>query len=886
MLLTGLAQTVGIKTAIRSQTKYRQLLSTRLYSSTVSVQNPPTADTYNHLQVEKKWQDYWEENKTFKTVRRQGMPKKYVLDMFPYPSGAGLHVGHPEGYTATDIMSRYWRMAGFDVLHPMGWDAFGLPAEQHAINTGTHPSVTTYENIANFKRQLKSLGFSYDWSRELATTDDNYVKWTQWIFIQLFKHKLAGQSEVSVNWCPALGTVLANEEIIDGLSERGNHPVVRLPLRQWVLKITEYADKLEDGLPGLDWPEGTLSAQKQWIGRSEGASIKFPIITGGGSTTEQQHIEVFTTRPDTIMGVTYLVLAPEHPLVSALTSPEQKVDVDAYRAIVTGKSDLERTSTGKDRGKTGVFLGATVSHPLTGEALPIWIADYVLAGYGTAAVMAVPAHDERDFAFAEKFKLPIKTVVTSAASPSGGTGSGNVNEVSQVLPFVDKGVACNSGDRLNGLDSESCAKTVVKWLEEKSLGANQVTYRLRDWVFSRQRYWGEPIPIYFPVEMLDDGTGNVSGDPRQGAPHRIMYEEPISVPEEELPLRLPPMVDFKPGDDPQGCLARAVDWRYFQKDGKWFARETNTMPQWAGSCWYYLRFADNTNNESLFSKEASSWLPVDLYVGGQEHAVLHLLYARFWHKFLFDIGVVNHAEPFLKLVHQGMILGEDGEKMSKSRGNVINPDDVVIESGADALRLYEMFMGPLEAVKPWQVNQISGVVRFRDRVIALVARGVSKDKASEPLVREMHKTIKKVTGDLDRMAFNTAISNMMIYTNTLLALTEPAPRDALETLILLLSPFAPHVAEECWSILGHKQSLAYHPWPIYDENLCEDTIAIVAIQINGKMRGKMEIDKTMVEKDALAEALQQSSVSKFTDGVEIKKVIYVPGRIINIIVGK
>eukprot|EP00596_Hydrurales_sp_CCMP1899_P003434 CAMPEP_0119045114 /NCGR_PEP_ID=MMETSP1177-20130426/37135_1 /TAXON_ID=2985 /ORGANISM="Ochromonas sp, Strain CCMP1899" /LENGTH=867 /DNA_ID=CAMNT_0007016313 /DNA_START=17 /DNA_END=2620 /DNA_ORIENTATION=+ len=846
-------------TAIQNRNLVSKGLSRQLRMS--SNQNP---EKYDHLQVEKKWQTYWDENKIFVAKRRVGHPKKYVLDMFPYPSGSGLHVGHPEGYTATDIMARYWRMLDFDVLHPMGWDSFGLPAEQHAINTGTHPAITTYENIATFKRQLKSLGFSYDWTRELATTDDGYVRWTQWIFLKLFNAGLAAQSEVSVNWCPALGTVLSNEEIIDGLSERGNHPVVRQPLRQWILKITDYADKLEEGLDKLQWPEGTLAAQKQWIGRSVGASIVFDI------EGNDEKIEVFTTRPDTIMGVTYVVLAPEHPYVSKLTTAENKDKVQKYVKDIVGKSDMERTSTGVERGKTGVPLGAYAIHPISKEKMPIWAADYVLAGYGTGAVMAVPAHDERDLAFAEKFSLGIKSVV----KPVGGVVEG------APLLFTDTGITCNS-DEFNNLSTEECKSAVIKRLISLNAGGEKVTYKLRDWVFSRQRYWGEPIPIFFPVEML---TEDGSGSPIEGAPHRILHDQPIPVPDSELPLKLPDMDNFQPGDDPRGCLARAVDWRFFQKDGKWFARETNTMPQWAGSCWYYLRFTDTKNTEQLFGEEGKSWLPVDLYVGGQEHAVLHLLYARFWHKVLYDLGILEHSEPFTKLVHQGMILGMDGEKMSKSRGNVINPDDVVNEHGADALRLYEMFMGPLEAVKPWQTNQLSGVVRFRDRVFSLVNGKLTKNPPEGQLLKDMHKTIKKVTKDIDKLAFNTAISNMMIFTNTLNAL-DTVPKECVENLILLLAPIAPHIAEESWEVLGHKKCISLSKWPVYDESLCIDTTAVVAIQVNGKVRGTMEIDKLLSQDDAMVLAQEIEGVTKWTSGMQIKKIIYVPGKILNIVIG-
>lgn len=826
---------------------------------------------YDHLRIERKWQKFWEEKKVFLSTRRPGHKKKYVLDMFPYPSGAGLHVGHPEGYTATDIMSRYWRMLDYDVLHPMGWDAFGLPAEQHAINTGTHPAVTTYQNIATFKRQLKSLGFSYDWSRELSTTDDEYVKWTQWIFLQLFKSNLASQSEVSVNWCPLLGTVLANEEIINGLSERGNHPVIRMPLRQWVLKITKYADKLESGLADMHWPEGTLSSQKQWIGRSDGAMIKFGIE---GKTDE--HIEVFTTRPDTLMGVTYLVVAPENPLVAKLVTADQQAAVGRYVADISRKSDLERTSTGKDRGKTGVWIGSYAIHPLSGERVPIWIADYVLAGYGSGAVMAVPAHDERDFAFANIFELPIKQVVSHSVSTDSTS-----NEIDSVLPFTVEGVSCNSG-KYDSLSTNECKASIVRDLEACESGRTHTSYKLRDWVFSRQRYWGEPIPIYFPVKML---TADGSGDPREDDPHEILYDQPIPVDESELPLKLPELSDFQPGNDPQGCLARAKSWKYFNKDGQWYSRETNTMPQWAGSCWYYLRFTDPKNLDSIMSEEGASWLPVDLYVGGQEHAVLHLLYARFWHKVLFDIGVVDHPEPFTKLVHQGMILGADGEKMSKSRGNVINPDDIVLEYGADVLRLYEMFMGPLEAVKPWQTSQLVGIVRFRDRVFNLVTGGISNDLPSDSLSREMHKTIKKVTEDVENMSFNTAISALMIFVNSLNAVAGPKPKVAIEALVLLLSPIAPHIAEEAWEVLGHKDStLAYAPWPVFDPIICIDEIVTVAIQVNGKFRGKLELEKDLPEANALEAALQEVSVQKHVEGKAIKKVVYVPGKILNIVV--
>lgn len=621
--------------------------------SRVASQSPPqtTPDVYPFKEVEEKWQKYWDDNETFKTpIRDRSRPKKYILDMFPYPSGSGLHVGHPEGYTASDVMARYYRSTGHDVLHPMGWDSFGLPAEQHAINTGTHPEVTTFENIATFKRQLKSLGFSYDWDREIATTDTEYVKWTQWIFLQLFKKDLAKQSSVSVNWCPALGTVLANEEVINGLSERGDHPVKRLPLRQWVLEITKYADRLEKGLEGLDWPSGTMTSQKQWIGKSTGCDIVFTTEDGVDS------IPVFTTRPDTVMGVTYVSLAPEHPLVTKLATPEQKEEVMKYVERTSSRSDLDRTSS---KEKTGVFTGSYAVHPISGERVPIWVADYVLGSYGSGAVMAVPAHDERDFEFAAKFNLEIKAVIKSKKG----------EEVE--LPFTGKGVACESG-QFDGLKTEACKKKVAEVLDGTNKGGEKIQYKLRDWVFSRQRYWGEPIPIFFPVTFPSDGDHS-SVDPKVDE-HTIDYDSPIPVPEDELPLTLPAMDDFSPGDDPAGCLARAEDWRYFMKDGRWFARETNTMPQWAGSCWYYLRYADNKNSKEAWSKEADEdWGPVDLYVGGAEHAVLHLLYARFWHQVMFDLGHTKHPEPFQKLVHQGMILGADGEKNEQEQGQRCQP---------------------------------------------------------------------------------------------------------------------------------------------------------------------------------------------------------------------
>ena len=829
---------------------------------------PVTPSTYPFAEVEAKWQAYWEKHETFLTPERSpDKPKKYVLDMFPYPSGAGLHVGHPEGYTASDVMARYWRMKGFDVLHPIGWDSFGLPAEQFAIQTGAPPAETTAKNIANFKRQLKMLGFSYDWRREIATTDIDYVKWTQWIFLQLYKKGLAEQSEVSVNWCPALGTVLANEEVIDGLSERGSHPVQRLPLRQWVLKITDYADRLEAGLEGLDWPSGTLTAQKQWIGRSVGCKIDFAVDGG------DEKITVFTTRADTLMGVTYVTLAPEHPLVEKITTDAQKEQVQAYVDEASNRSDLDRTS---DKEKTGVFTGGYAVHPLTGKKVPVWVGDYVLGSYGTGAVMAVPAHDSRDFAFAQKYDLPVEWVI----KPANGDA-----EVSTEEAFTEPGVLVNSED-FNGLTTEEAKKAITQKLADIEMGGAQVTYKLRDWVFSRQRYWGEPIPIYFPVDF-PEGVDPASQDPKdEDCEHTIRFDQPIPVDEADLPLKLPHMDDYQPGDNPAGCLARAKDWRYFQKDGKWFARETNTMPQWAGSCWYYFRFIDSKNPDEAFSAKADAdWMPVDLYVGGAEHAVLHLLYARFWHQVLFDLGYTKSPEPFQKLVHQGMILGSDNEKMSKSRGNVVNPDDIVQAQGADALRMYEMFMGPLEAVKPWQTSQVAGVVRFIQRVYNIVSTA-AEHKSTEmdkETLRTMHKTMKKVTEDIESMSFNTAISALMVYTNHLQSLGDKVPVEAAEKLALMVSPFGPHLGEECWSMLGHEKSLAYEPWVEFDEELCIDDTVSIGVQVNGKARGEITIPADADQDVAVAAAKEVDRVQSQIEGKDIKKIIYVPGRILNLI---
>jgi leucyl-tRNA synthetase len=823
-----------------------------------------TEGRYDHAEIEPRWQRVWEDGRVFAATRKPGRKKRYLLDMFPYPSGAGLHVGHPEGYTATDIVARFARMRGEDVLHPMGWDAFGLPAEQYAIQTGTHPAATTDANIATFRRQLKMLGFSYDWDRELATTDPAYVRWTQWIFLKLFHRGLAYQDEIPVNWCAALGTVLANEEVKDGLSERGNHPVVRTPLRQWMLKITAYGDRLEKDLDLCDWPEGTLTMQKDWIGRSEGAEIHFAVE----GRPNEKPIGVFTTRPDTLMGVTYVTLAPEHPLVSVITTEPHRAAVSAYVEAAARRSDRDRMAQTKT--KTGVATGAFALHPITGERVPIWVGDYVIGSYGTGAVMAVPGHDERDFEFAKTFGLPVIEVV----SPDG-----RLHDVLDAA-FTGDGVAVRS-DKFDGLKTAECKKAIVEDLVKLGRGKAIVTYKLRDWVFSRQRYWGEPIPVYFPVET--------DGDPRKGAAFTVRYDQPIAVEESELPVRLPDLTDYTPDGDPTGPLARAVDWRFFQKNGEdgkpqWFARETNTMPQWAGSCWYYLRFLDPKNEIEPWSKEAyDAWMPVDLYVGGAEHAVLHLLYARFWHKVLFDEGVVSHPEPFSRLVHQGMILGEDGEKMSKSRGNVVNPDEVVKAHGADALRLYEMFMGPLEAVKPWQSAQIAGVVRFRDRVYGVCTKERTPE-IDDATKRLLHKTIKKVTADLESLSFNTAISALMVLTNHLVSLPK-TPDEAARALTLLVSPLAPHLGEELWSKLGNEASLAYEPWPTFDEALTVDDTVEVGVQVNGKVRGRLVIAKAASEADARELAAKAEGVGAFLEGKTVKKFVYVPGRIINFVVG-
>ncbi|HET9326523.1 MAG TPA: leucine--tRNA ligase, partial [Candidatus Eisenbacteria bacterium] len=805
--------------------------------------------------VEPKWQAYWEERGTFVTRTDPGKPKFYCLDMFPYPSGSGLHVGHLEGYTATDIVSRYKRMRGMNVLHPMGWDAFGLPAEQYAVKTGIHPAITTAENIATFRRQMKRVGLSYDWSREVDTTDPAYYRWTQWIFLKLFERGLAYVAEVPVNWCPALGTVLANEEIVDGLSEVGGFPVVRRPMRQWVLKITAYADRLLKDLDTLDWPSSTVEMQRNWIGRSVGAEVEFPLAGVNAS------LRIFTTRPDTLFGATYMVLAPEHPLVDALTTPEHREQADAYREATTRKSDLARQ---EEKEKTGVFIGGHAINPVNGEKLPIWIADYVLMTYGTGAIMAVPGHDARDWAFAKTFGLPIREVVAG----------GNVDEG----PYIDweQGRAVNSTtpDRsfsIDGLKAQEAIDKITAWLESQGKGKKAIHYKLRDWLFSRQRYWGEPFPIIW-----------VDGEPR-------------AIPEDQLPLTLPESPDFSPTgteDNPRGPLGRLTEWvtTTDPASGKAAIRETNVMPQWAGSCWYYLRYLDPKNDRALVDPEAERrWMPVDLYIGGGEHAVLHLLYARFWHKVLFDIGVVSTPEPFMKLLHQGTVLGEDNQKMSKSRGNVVNPDVMIDLYGADAMRLYEMFMGPLEATKPWSTKGVEGVSRFLDRVWRLVTdeegrTTVTDDKPSPESMRVLHQTIQKVTEDLDGLRFNTAIAQMMVFTNEVTPLAR-RPRALIEPFVLILSPFAPHLAEELWRRLGHGESLAYEPWPAFDPSLTRTETVTVAVQVNGKLRATVELPRGADQATAQAAALSDERVRRHIDGQALRKAIYVPDKLINLVLG-
>ena len=853
---------------------------------------------YNFSAIEKKWQRFWLENKTFKTDSSKSGEKFYCLDMFPYPSGAGLHVGHPEGYTATDILCRYKRMKGFNVLHPMGWDAFGLPAEQYAVETGTHPAVTTKKNVDRFREQIRALGFSYDWDREVNTTDPKYYKWTQWIFEQLYKKGLAYVAEVPVNWCPALGTVLANEEVIDGRSERGNHPVIRKPMRQWMLKITEYAERLLNDLDTLDWPEGIKEMQRNWIGKSTGALVDFKVA---GDT-----VTVYTTRCDTLFGATYMVLSPEHPLMAKWLESGKVTNADAvreYQRKAASKSDLERTELNKE--KTGVRLEGVVGlNPVNNSEIPVFISDYVLASYGTGAIMAVPAHDERDFDFAKVFDLPIVQVVAPADSEAAKTASAEPVPYTGDAAFTDiaTGVMVSSGF-LTGLSVDDARVKMIEWLEANGVGKAKTQYKLRDWLFSRQRYWGEP----FPVIHWEDGTQSL-------------------VSEDDLPLTLPELADYKPTGTGEPPLAKATEWLNVvdPATGKKGVRETNTMPQWAGSCWYYLRYIDPTNDKCFADPELlKEWLPVDLYVGGAEHAVLHLLYARFWHKVLFDLGFVPTPEPFQRLVNQGMILGlayktkrgvlipmdriewregkpygaeEGGEmeeltefpaKMSKSLKNVVNPDDVIRDYGADSLRLYEMFMGPLQAVKPWSTKGVEGVHRFLKRANRLVTETPIADRAmTKAEAKSLNAMVKKVGDDLEAMAFNTAISAMMVYVNEAedFAKSGGLPREYLEKFVLCLAPFAPHLGEELWQFLGHTDTLAYEPWPKFDPAaLVEDEVE-VPVQVLGKLRGRIRVPVAATPAEMEAAAKANADVAKFLEGKTIVKVIAVPKRMVNFVV--
>ena len=862
---------------------------------------------YPFREIESQWQAYWESNKTFRTpiTVDASKPKYYVLDMFPYPSGAGLHVGHPEGYTATDIVARYKRMCGFNVLHPIGWDAFGLPAEQYALRTGTHPRITTERNIARFRKQLKSLGFSYDWDREVDTTDPSYFKWTQWIFLKLFERGLAYEAKVPVWWCEELGTTLANEEVVDGKSDIGGHPCEKRMLRQWVLRITEYAERLLDGLEQTDWPVSTKEMQRNWIGRSEGADIDFPV-----QGMEDARIRVYTTRPDTIFGATYMVLAPEHPMVDQISTEAQLNEVQNYKELASHKSDLERTELQKE--KTGVFTGAYAINPANKELIPIWIADYVLYSYGTGAIMAVPGQDERDWAFAAKYDLPIRRTVQP---PPDFTG----------LAYTGDGTAINS-DFLNGLHVTEAKVRIIDWLEEQNVGRRKVNYKLRDWLFSRQRYWGEPIPMIFESEKV------------------------LALPEDVLPINLPELDEFKPSGTPEGPLALAKDWLMTTNPdtGNLARRETNTMPQWAGSCWYFLRYIDPQNSERLVDPQLEQyWMPVDLYIGGAEHAVLHLLYARFWHMVLYDAGVVSTPEPFAKLVHQGMILGEleytawrdtttgkwvsaenvtDGKvfqtgasvkavqieedkvtksmenfvlseapdirldvrafKMSKSRGNVINPDEIIEQYGADAFRLYEMFMGPLEQVKPWSTRGVHGTFRFLSRTWRLITENpLSEKEPDQDQLRVLHQTIDRVTNDIEELRMNTAIAALMEFVNAALK-WERVPRKVAEPFVLLLAPFAPHIAEELWSHFGNKDTLAYAQWPELKQKYLTEEVVDLPVQVNGRVRATIRIAPEAEKQEVIRAALLEPNVQRFLGENPPRREIYVPGRILNLVAAK
>ena len=801
---------------------------------------------YRHKDIEAKWQKYWDENKTFRSIETDDKEKLYILDMFPYPSGSGLHVGHPLGYTATDIYSRYKRLQGFNVLHPIGWDAFGLPAEQYALKTGTHPQETTEKNIDRYRCQLKMLGFSYDWDREINTTDPKYYKWTQWIFLQLYNKGLAYEAEVPVNWCPELKAVLSNEEVVDGKSDIGGHPVHRVPMRQWMLKITDYAESLLNGLDDLDWPESVKELQRNWIGRSEGSNVNFNL------PSINKDITVYTTRPDTLFGATYMVLSPEHPLVDKLVSNEYKNKVNEYKKLASTKSDFDRGEVNKD--KTGVPLGAFAINPVNDEKIPIWIADYVLMSYGTGAIMAVPGHDQRDYEFAKKFDLPIVEVV------SGG------NIESEAFTGSDNGLMINSSNDqeldLNGLTVIEAIEKTINWLELNKKGEGTVQYKLRDWLFSRQRYWGEPIPI-------------IHGD----------NGEIIPLDYSDLPLTLPEVDRYEPTGTGESPLAGIDEWVSAER-GK---RETNTMPQWAGSCWYYLRFIDPINNEKPWDSEKEKyWMPVDLYVGGVEHAVLHLLYSRFWHHVLYDLGLVSTKEPFKKLFNQGMIGGEDGQKMSKSRGNVVNPDDVVEKYGADSFRIYEMFMGPLDKSKPWNTKGLQGCYRFAQKIWRLFTEDKSKIvniKPSKETLRILHQTIKKVTKDLDSLDFNTAVSQMMIFVNHMLT-QDTYNSEVLNKFLIILNPFAPHLTEELnemifkddYSIISEKK------WPDYDDTIILSDSITIAVQINGKTRGTIEVDTVSEKEDIFNIIIDNDKFSKYLENGNIVKKIYVPKRLVNFVI--
>ena len=811
--------------------------------------------SYDHKSIESKWQKFWLENQTFKSEDiSANKPKYYVLDMFPYPSGAGLHVGHALGYVATDIVARYKRMKGFNVLHPMGWDAFGLPAEQYAIKTGTHPKETTQQNVSNFKKQINSLGFSYDWSREINTTDPNYYKWTQWIFMQLYNKGLAYEQEVAVNWCPELKAVLANEEVVNGKSDIGGHPVVRLPMRQWILKITDYAESLLDGLDDLDWPENIKELQKNWIGKSEGVELGFE-IDGHNDT-----INVYTTRPDTLFGASYMVLAPEHTLIHSIVTDEQRSKVEAYINETKKKSDFDRTEVNKD--KTGVFTGSYAINPFSKEKIEIWIADYVLISYGTGAIMAVPGHDERDWEFASKYNLPIVEVVEGGdVSKAAFTAKGDAKIINS---SNDKTLS------MDGLTVDRAIKEAISFIEKNSIGRATVNYKLRDWLFSRQRYWGEP----FPLIHKDDSVELIQ--------------------EKDLPVMLPEVENYKPSDDGKSPLSLVKNWvEVKDESGNIIGlRETNTMPQWAGSCWYFLRFTDPKNENEAWSKEKENyWMPVDLYIGGQEHAVLHLLYSRFWNHVLYDLGLVSTKEPFKKLYNQGMILGDDGTKMSKSRGNVINPEEIMDEYGADSMRLYEMFMGPLNKSKPWSTKGLQGCYRFVNKLWSIIVdengnlskKIVDNDEGDKDTLFLHHQTIKKLGEDIEDLHFNTAVSQLMIYCNHLQK-CNTVSKKLIEELVIILSPFVPHIAEEFWSLLGQSQTISYQSWPQYSEDLIQLDEVTIAVQVNGKLRANINVSKDSNESDVISEAMSLENVKKFTSDGNIVKTIYVPNRLLNFVV--